>query len=826
MFGPYTPTLLALLSKHGKIRMPKLAAAPIPPESPARHKVAVVTGAASGIGAAFAKVCANKGMHLVLADNAWISSDEDNTPMENPYHHPLVNELVQKHGEQQVTALHTDVGKKGEIQSLHDTAVKKHGRVHYLFNNAGTGMPGVLSATDESMKRAFDINFWSVIHGMRIFVPTMELNEETSFIVNTASLAGISEACGLYGVTKHAVVAATEAVASELAWRESKIHVSVLCPSYVKSNVGRTTQRARMTSIESEQIDDGSEDQENKQELENIMNGLSILIDRGMNPMDVARLTFDGLANRHKYHYTNSEHTKAALDDRMEQLRANGMTHIFRRRMEDVVSASMGPSMGGGSQTRAMSTSSTSSTTNYYKLHDQNDSVTDMLRKVVGNDRLTFNSSIIQNHGSLEEGYHGWNPPDAVAFATSTADVSKLMQICNKHRVPVVSYGTGTSVEGHIDCTRGGLMIDLSRMNAILSVDVMDSDATVECGVTREQLNDNLRHQGLFFSVDPGANASIGGMVATNASGTTTIKYGNMCANVKGLTVVGHDGTVMKMGGRSNKSSAGYDMTSLMIGSEGTLGIITEVIVKLHPQPEATSAAVVQFNDLASAVKAASESSLMTGMVPARMELLDAATMKCLDGYQGQVFDHKPMIFFEYHGTTDEVKKVLDILPQSLEGSCNFRSATAQEDINSLWKARHDAFWAVKAKYPGLDVIATDVCVPVSKLAEIVEKTAEDIVQLGVVAAPLFGHVGDGNFHLLVLFDRADPTQVEQVRKLEDRLIRSAISMGGTCTGEHGIGTGKKQYLELEFGKETVTAMRTIKAALDPTNILNPDKVV
>ena len=473
MFGPYTPTLLALLTKHGKLTMPTIQP-PLLNAPNTYHKVAVVTGAASGIGAALAKTCADQGMHLVLADNAWMSPGENGAPMDNPYNHPLVQELTQHHKDQRVTALHTDVGKKSELQTLHDTAVAQHGEVHYLFNNAGTGMPGVLSATDESMKRAFDINFWSVMHGMRLFVPTMELNKETSFIVNTSSLAGLSEACGLYGVTKHAVVAATEAVASELAWRESNVHVSVLCPSYVNSNVGQTTQRAGMATIhdattataastastatsESKPSSEMESEAKTQLELENIMSGLSVLIEGGMDPMDVARLTLDGLAQRHKYHYTNVDHATAALDDRIEQIRANGMTTTFQRRMEQVVSTSM----GGAGQSRTMSTTTATTTAvpppgmvpgmvpDYYRLKEDHDFVTELLRNVVGGtDRLSFNSGIIQNHRSLEEGYHGWNPPDAVAFATSTAEVSALMQVCHAHRVPVVSYGTGTSVEG------------------------------------------------------------------------------------------------------------------------------------------------------------------------------------------------------------------------------------------------------------------------------------------------------------------------------------------------------------------------------------------
>ena len=390
-----------------------------------------------------------------------------------------------------------------------------------------------------------------------------------------------------------------------------------------------------------------------------------------------------------------------------------------------------------------------------------------------------------------------------------------------------MAYGTGTSVEGHIDCTRGGLLLDVSGMDAVLSVQEADMDATVQAGVTRESLNDNIRHSGLFFSVDPGANASIGGMVATNAAGTTTLRYGNMASNVLGLTAVLANGDVVRAGGRARKSSAGFDLTRLLIGSEGTLAVVTEVTVKLHPHPTAVSAAVCQFPSLSDAVEAAAATTYVA--TPARMELLDEVTMGCLDGYQGQSFDRAPCIFFEFHGATDAaVKADVEALRDIVEGygGQGFEWATTTEDRTRLWKARHDAFWAVKAQWPGTDLLATDVCVPISRLAEIVEATAEDIRELDVIAAPLFGHVGDGNFHLLVVYKSDDAAQVAAVRDLEHRLVTRAIEMEGTCTGEHGIGTGKVQYLEQQLGKGAVGMMRTLKRALDPEAILNPDKVV
>ena len=303
--------------------------------------------------------------------------------------------------------------------------------------------------------------------------------------------------------------------------------------------------------------------------------------------------------------------------------------------------------------------------------------------------------------------------------------------------------------------------------------------------------------------------------------------YGNMASNVLGLTAVLSNGDIVRTGGRSRKSSAGFDLTRLLIGSEGTLAVVTEVTVKLHPHPTAVSAAVCQFPSLSDAVEAAAATTYVA--TPARMELLDEVTMACLDGYQGQSFEHNPCIFFEFHGANDDtVKADGENLREIVEGygGKGFEWATTTEDRTRLWKARHDAFWAVKAQWPGTDLLATDVCVPISRLAEIVEATAEDIQDLNVVAAPLFGHVGDGNFHLLVVYHSDDPAQVAGVKDLEHRLVMRAIDMGGTCTGEHGIGTSKTQYLEVQLGKGAVGMMKTLKKALDPKGIMNPDKVV
>ena len=450
------------------------------------------------------------------------------------------------------------------------------------------------------------------------------------------------------------------------------------------------------------------------------------------------------------------------------------------------------------------------------------------LESIVGAGGLSVNESVIENHGSLERGYVGWSRPQAVVFASSTPEVAEIVKACAAHRVPIVPYGAGTSVEGHIDCPAAGtVMLDLSRMDSVLAVHEEDFDARVQAGVTREALNEHLRATGLTFTVDPGANATLGGMVATNASGTTTLRYGAMKENVASLQVVMADGSIVEAGGRARKSSAGYDLTRLLIGSEGTLGVVTEVGVRLHPQPEATAAAVCHFETLEGAVGAC-VGATYTGAMPARMELLDAVTMAALDGYQGQSFASKPTVFWEFHGSAASVEEQAATVGElaAAHGGGGFEFATATEDRARLWKARHDAFWAVKARYPGLDVLATDVAVPISRLPGVVEATHADVARLGITAAPLFGHVGDGNFHLLVVFDAADGADVARVRELEGALVARAIAAGGTCTGEHGVGTAKLQYLDAEFGAPAVDVMGAIKRALDPLDILNPGKAV
>lgn len=449
------------------------------------------------------------------------------------------------------------------------------------------------------------------------------------------------------------------------------------------------------------------------------------------------------------------------------------------------------------------------------------------IKKVVGDAGLSRNATVINNHGSIESGFYGWHAPAAVVYAKSCVEVQDILRVCTENKVSVVPYGAGTSVEGHLDSLDpNGIMLDVSQMNNILQVNEADMDARVQTGVTREQLNAHLRHSGLFFSVDPGANATIGGMTATNASGTTTLRYGNMKQNVIGMQVVRADGSVMNVGGRARKSSAGYDLTRLLIGSEGTLGVITEITVKLHPIPEAVCAAVCNFNTVDDAVQAVMAATYVCS--PARMELLDEVTMSALNGWRGQSFAVKPTIFFEFHGSATSVEEQASAVSSLIKdyGGTDFVAATDQSKRDDLWKARHNAFWAVKDKWPGKDLIATDVCVPVSRLAESIRLAQEDVQKMGITAAPLFGHVGDGNFHMLVMFDSKDPADVEKVKQFEKALIMRALAMGGTCTGEHGIGTSKIKYLETEHGLAACETMAMIKRALDPNNLLNPGKIV
>lgn len=416
-------------------------------------------------------------------------------------------------------------------------------------------------------------------------------------------------------------------------------------------------------------------------------------------------------------------------------------------------------------------------------------------------------------------------PPDAVVFAENTQEVADVVRTCAEHKVPVIPFGTGTSLEGHVNAPEGGISIDLSGMNRILDVHAEDLDCVVEAGVTRKQLNSYLRDTGLFFPIDPGADASIGGMAATRASGTNAVRYGTMKDAVLGLTVVTADGSIIHTGGRAKKSSAGYDLTRLMVGSEGTLGVITEITLRLHGQPEAISGGVCPFPDVESACNAVI-STIQMGIPVARIELLDELQVRACNAYSKLDLEETPTLFLEFHGSDASVAEQSETFSAIAEefGGGPFKWATAAEDRSKLWAARHDAYWSGKALQPDMDIIATDVCVPISRLAECVQVTAEDIRAEGLLA-PIVGHVGDGNFHTQVLVDLDDPGSVSKAQGFIERLSNRAIEMGGTCTGEHGVGQGKIKFMEKEHGP-ALAIMGAIKKALDPNNIMNPGKIL
>jgi D-lactate dehydrogenase (cytochrome) len=429
-----------------------------------------------------------------------------------------------------------------------------------------------------------------------------------------------------------------------------------------------------------------------------------------------------------------------------------------------------------------------------------------------------------EQHGT-DEGYHAPVPPEAVVFAESTEEVQAVVRICARHGKPLVPFGVGTSLEGHVAALSGGVSLDLSRMNQVLEVNAEDLDCKVQAGVTRKQLNQHIRDTGLFFPIDPGADASLGGMAATGASGTNAVRYGTMRENVIGLTVVLADGAVIETGGRARKSSAGYDLTRLMVGSEGTLGIITEVRLRLHGIPEAVSSAVCSFPDMDGAVNTAMLV-IQSGIPVARMELLDEVQMDACNRYSGLDYAVRPTIFFEFHGTdawvAEQAERTGELAREC--GGDDFQWATDPETRGKLWQARHDAFYADVALRPGCKGWPTDVAVPISRLAECILATKQDIAELDILA-PLVGHVGDGNFHLALVLDTGNAEEMRRAEELNDRVVKRALDMGGTCTGEHGIGYGKMHLLEMEH-PDLLPAMRAIKRALDPHNLLNPGKII
>ena len=439
--------------------------------------------------------------------------------------------------------------------------------------------------------------------------------------------------------------------------------------------------------------------------------------------------------------------------------------------------------------------------------------------------RAVVNESVLEQH-SHGEGLADAGLPDIVVFPHTNEEVAAIVRQCHIARIPVIAFGVGTSLEGHVAALYGGVCIDLSQMSRVLEINGDDLDCRVQAGVTREQLNAELKGTGLFFPIDPGANATLGGMASTRASGTNAVRYGTMRENVLGLTVVTADGTLVRVGGRARKSSAGYDLTRLFVGSEGTLGVITEVQLRLYGIPEAISAAVCQFPDLKSAVDTVILAMQM-GIPVARIELLDDVQMEaCIRYSKLEGFEARPTLFFEFHGSDAGVQEQAESM-QSIandQGGSAFEWATKPEDRSRLWKARHNAYYAALALLPGTQGFATDACVPISRLTQCVLETRADVDATGLTA-PIVGHVGDGNFHLVVLFDPADAAQRAKAEALARRVSARAIAMGGTCTGEHGIGVHKLGALVEEHG-EAVELMKTLKRAFDPRNILNPGKTV
>jgi D-lactate dehydrogenase (cytochrome) len=439
--------------------------------------------------------------------------------------------------------------------------------------------------------------------------------------------------------------------------------------------------------------------------------------------------------------------------------------------------------------------------------------------------RISTNKDILARHGQ-SEGHHPGIPPDAVVFATSTKEVAEVVCTCAAEKVPVIAYGTGTALEGNVAAVNGGICIDLSGMNQVVEVNADDLDVLVQAGVTRKQLNTYLRDTGLFFPIDPGADASLGGMAATRASGTNAVRYGTMKENVLGLTVVMPDGQIIKTGGRAKKSSAGYDLTRLFVGSEGTLGIITEIRLRLYGIPEAITAAVCSFPSIEAAANAVILT-IQSGIPVARIELMNEAQLQAVVNYNKlEGFEIAPHLFYEFHGTTNGAKEQAERAQEIAAefGGGDFRWTANLEERNRLWAARHDVYHATAAIRPGAKVWSTDVCVPISRLAELVEATRVDLEAHGLLPL-IVGHAGDGNFHLGLLYDEEGSEEYLRCSAVNDRLVDRALAMGGTCTGEHGVGMGKIGKVEKEHGP-AVAVMRTIKRALDPDNIMNPGKVL
>jgi D-lactate dehydrogenase (cytochrome) len=446
------------------------------------------------------------------------------------------------------------------------------------------------------------------------------------------------------------------------------------------------------------------------------------------------------------------------------------------------------------------------------------------LEALFGN-RYSSNETIRRQHAHTLT-WTANEPPDAVVYPQTTQEVAQAVKICAAWRVPVIPFGTGTSLEGHVNAPQGGVSIDTSMMKRIIAVNAEDLDCTVEAGVTRKELNEHLRHSGLFFPIDPGADASIGGMVSTRASGTNAVRYGTMKDNVLALTVVTASGEIMRTGSRAKKSSAGYDLTRLFVGAEGTLGVITDITLRLHGLPESVVGGICPFPS----VKAACDATILTiqsGIPVARIELLDALAVRSVNIHSKLGLPETPMLLVEFHGTEsgarEQAERFGDIAAEF--GGGPFEFAAKPEERTKLWQARHDAYWAGFTLRPGAKGLATDICVPISRLAQCVVETQEDMAASNLIG-PIIGHVGDGNFHVNLLFDMDDADEILRVEKFLERLVARGLAMGGTCTGEHGIGQAKMKYMGLEHDAPALAAMRAIKAALDPDGIMNPGKMV
>ncbi len=447
----------------------------------------------------------------------------------------------------------------------------------------------------------------------------------------------------------------------------------------------------------------------------------------------------------------------------------------------------------------------------------------DALGQLLG-PRLSTSLAVREHHGR-DESIFAAMPPDAVAHARTREEVVAIVRLCREHRVPLVPYGAGSSLEGHTLATRGGLTLNLQPMDQVIAVHPEDQTATVQPGVTRKALNAQLRGTGLFFPIDPGADATIGGMCATRASGTNAVRYGTMRENVLNLTVVTADGEVVKTGQRARKSAAGYDLTRLFVGSEGTLGVVVEATVRLYPLPESVMAAVCAFPDIDAAVQVVVQT-IQLGVPIARCEFVDATAIRALNGHSRTGLPEQPHLFFEFHGSTAGVQEqVASVQALALDGGgAQFQWASSPEERTRLWEARHNVYFAALQLRPGCRSVVTDVCVPISRLAECVGQTAQDLRQSGMLA-PIVGHVGDGNFHVQMLVDADNHAEVEQAEALNARLVRRALAMDGTCTGEHGVGLHKQGFLLDELGAAPVELMRQIKHAMDPHNLMNPGKI-